>query len=103
MRTIPETLNREINYLLPFTRFNKSRIMRRARVILLNNVVSWSEALKMSWAEAKQVVNSTKEEITEIVERLANAYCPRLISTERSQDILNVVMLTAYLQGSKIN
>lgn len=111
MKTVYETINNQITELKEESKYNLSRIMRRARYIYLNrnnimldyfHIESWSEALKQAWKESKKVILKKRKELKYAIERLAKQYEVKF-SPEYYQNELDNSMMKAYLNGAKMN
>lgn len=108
--TVYTRLNNDIKELKEDSKYNLSRIMRRARIIWqtrnsnfdYSHVQSWSDALKQSWSESKKVIVKIREKLNYTIKRLANAYNVEF-SDEYKNNQTNDKMMRAYLNGSRMN
>ena len=69
---IRENLNQELNDLQTKVRYNKSKIMKRAMYLYRTKVLTWSEALKLSWSESKSYVSKKRNELASVTTRMVN-------------------------------
>ena len=70
-------LNKRIESNSYFSKYNRSRIFKRARFIMKDSRKTWSESLKQSWSEAKESVLNARKEIAEIKSQLLNFFTPK--------------------------
>lgn len=71
-----KNIEKKIEFEKQFTVYNRRRIFRRARVIMVIHYMSYSDALKQAWAESKAVVIKCRFELKCLNNQLIGLFTP---------------------------